>query len=237
MSAPASVLRAGSVIGREHVRLGKNNQDGVCVLARGDQLVAVVTDGCSSQPYSEVGARLGARAMASLTAALAHVPLRELPAVAMDHLTTWLEGLAGGVSVDEREVVLEQYGLFTVLCAVVRGDEVVVFGAGDGAVLIDDRVVRLDSGEANAPAYLGYRLVGRPIAPSVHHHGPATRVALATDGLDPWLAADAARWSQLLDEPLLRTNPVHLQRRLNVLSQTERLSDDTTMAVIARGEA
>lgn len=238
MSSAAPLIRIGSVIGREHVRLGRNNQDGVGGLVQGDQAIVAVTDGCSSQPFSEVGARLGARALVKLTAALGHVPLSELPAVAMEHLSSWLASVVSAVAVDDRDEVLEQYGLFTVLCAVRRGREAVVFGAGDGAALIDGRLVRLDSGEANAPAYLGYRLSGRAIDPVVHHLGPAACVAVATDGIDPWLAADATRWTALLNEPHLRTNPVHLQRRLNVLSQSEKLSDDTTMAVIdAREEA
>ena len=51
----------GSVTGREHARLGRNNQDGVALAARDGLLVAVVTDGCSSGKWSEVGARLAAR--------------------------------------------------------------------------------------------------------------------------------------------------------------------------------
>ena len=46
---------SGTHIGREHVRIGRNNQDGVFTSPQ----VAVVTDGCSSQPQSEVGAQLG----------------------------------------------------------------------------------------------------------------------------------------------------------------------------------
>lgn len=226
---------SASVIGREHVRLGKNNQDGVCVVQQPGQLVAVVTDGCSSQPFSEAGARLGARAMASIVAGLDQ-PLDAIPSLAMDRLTGWLERLV--TSTGEPDVVLEQFGLFTLLCAVRRGQESIVFGAGDGAVLIDHRLIPLDSGEDNAPDYLGYRLTGRSVPPRIHHTGAARRLAVATDGFGPWLAAHPTRLVELLDEPQLRRNPVHLQRRLNVLAQTERFGDDATLAVIeARGEA
>lgn len=227
-----TTARSATVVGREHVRLGRNNQDGVYVATRGETTVAVVADGCSSQPFSEVGARLGARALATMTAALEHVPLSEVPAIALDHLSAWLERLVRSVEVDDATAVLEQYGLFTVLCAVQRGGEAVVFGSGDGAVLVDGQLTRLDSGEENAPAYVGYRLTGKTIAPRVHHLGPATRIALATDGVDAWLARAPDGLRLLLDEPLVWTNPAHLQRRLNVLNETERFTDDTTLAVL-----
>jgi len=51
-------VAAGTIIGREHVRLGKNNQDKVIVSVRDDSIVAVVTDGCGSGNSSEVGAAL-----------------------------------------------------------------------------------------------------------------------------------------------------------------------------------
>jgi len=221
-----------SLIGREHVRLGRNNQDGVFVTSRGDTTVAVVTDGCSSQPFSEVGARLGARAMAVMTAALVHVALEDLPQVACDHLSAWLERWVRAVEVDDATAVLEQYGLFTVLCAAQRGGECVVFGSGDGAVFVDGVLTRLDSGADNAPAYLGYRLRGAPVAPKVHHLGPARRVALATDGVDGWLTRTPTALATLLDDPLAWTNPAHLQRRLNVLNEVERFTDDTTLAAL-----
>ncbi|MBL8938311.1 MAG: protein phosphatase 2C domain-containing protein [Archangium sp.] len=226
-----TTARTATVIGREHVRLGRNNQDGVFACTRGETTVAVVTDGCSSQPFSEVGARLGARALATMTASLDHVALAEVPSVAMAHLTSWLDRLIHSVEVDDATSVLEQYGLFTVLCAVQRGGDAVVFGSGDGAV-VDGQVTRLDSGEENAPAYVGYRLNGKAVPARVHHLGSARRIALATDGLDGLLTKAPDSLRLLLDEPHVWTNPVHLQRRLNVLHEQERFTDDTTLAVL-----
>lgn len=229
----ATCARTATVTGREHLRLGRNNQDGACVAQRGPTTVAVVTDGCSSQPFSEVGARLGARALASIVLGLDAAPLAELPELALSQLGAWLGRLVASFEHDEAPALLEQYGLFTVLCAVQRGPDAVVFGSGDGAVLVDERLVRLDSGEANAPAYLGYRLLGQSVPAQRHHLGPAERVALATDGLDGWLARSPKALPALLDEPQLWHNPAHLQRRLNVLHAGERFQDDATLAVLA----
>jgi serine/threonine protein phosphatase PrpC len=229
-----TIARTATVIGREHVRLGRNNQDGVFALTRDDLGVAVVTDGCSSQPFSEVGARLSARVLATLVSRMDSVQLEALPIQAMDALTRWLARFVESVEGDDVVQVLEAYGLFTVLCAVQRGDQAVVFGSGDGAVVVDGRVTRLSSGEENAPAYLGYRVLGQAVPVVVHHLGPARQVALCTDGLDAWVTTGA---SALFDDELVWRNPVQLQRRLNVLQATERFSDDATLAILSRRAA
>src|SRR5688500_2517928 len=54
------VAAAGSIVGRDHVRVHKNNQDGFAIAGHGEILVAAVTDGCGSSKFSEVGARLAA---------------------------------------------------------------------------------------------------------------------------------------------------------------------------------
>ena len=235
MSAFVTHARTATVTGREHVRLGRNNQDGAFVATKGEAWVAVVADGCSSEPFSEVGARLGARALATMTASLQHVPLPELPGVALDHLTTWLSRLVHGVDGDDARAVLEAYGLFTVLCAVQRGGDAVVFGSGDGAVFVDGQVTRLSSGDDNAPAYVGYRLLGQDVPVQVHHLGPARQVALCTDGLEAFVASGGL--PALFDDALVWKNPVHLQRRLNVLHASERFADDATLALLSTGRA
>src|SRR4051794_29186626 len=53
-------VATGSVTGREHRRVQRNNQDGLAVRVEPERIVAAVCDGCSSGTSSEVGARLGA---------------------------------------------------------------------------------------------------------------------------------------------------------------------------------
>lgn len=59
-------IAAGSIVGRNHVGpgyllKGRSNQDSYRVLFEDDLIAGVVCDGCSSQPYSEIGSLLGAR--------------------------------------------------------------------------------------------------------------------------------------------------------------------------------
>src|SRR5436309_1465707 len=58
------LLSTASLCGTRHQAQGRNNQDALTFHAEPDLLLAVVADGCSSSPRSEVGAALGARWLA-----------------------------------------------------------------------------------------------------------------------------------------------------------------------------
>jgi hypothetical protein len=228
MTSPSP--RGASLIGREHVRVGRNNQDGFSLRTSSARTVGVVTDGCSSQARSEVGAQLGAQ---FLSGWLSREPLStELPLRATDALCAWLYRTA--VELDDAQAldaVLDTYFLFTFLAVVREGPRALVFGMGDGALLVDDQVVRLDSGPQNAPEYCAYRLgTGRRPEPQLHFVGEAKTVALMSDGLDCLLAREPGRVRSLFDGDL--TNPLTLQRRLNVLGEAERFADDATLVLV-----
>lgn len=213
-------------IGRDHQRVGRNNQDGAFA-APG---VVVVTDGCSSQPQSEVGAQLGARFLGQWLARQEEVS-PELPRRATEALTAFLYQAALALDAEHLEAVLERYFLFTFLAALRRGDRAILFGLGDGGFVVDDDVVRLEAGPDNAPPYCAYRLTAQGTRPEAQLHflGQASRLAVMTDGLQP-LATDRVR--ALLEPDGLGRNPLTLQRRLNVLAESERFADDATLAVL-----
>ncbi len=210
-------------IGREHLRIGRNNQDGVFTASQ----VAVVTDGCSSQPQSEVGAQLGARFLGQWLSKQSELSA-DLPERATDALTSYLyqSVLALGPEV---EAMLERYFLFTYLAAIRIGDRGMIFGLGDGAFLVDDELVKIDSGPENAPPYCAYRLTTSGSRPEAQTHfiGEAKRFAVMTDGLNQ---LTTERVKELTAE--LNPNPLTLQRRLNVLAEKERFADDATIALV-----
>lgn len=228
VATPAAYAHGASRIGREHLRVGKNNQDGFAFRAHGGRAVGVVTDGCGSQARSEVGALLGAQFLAGYL--WGEQIESGLAARATEALCAFLSRLAselGGVATHE---VLERHFLFTFLAAVKEGPRALVFGLGDGGLVVDGSLQRLDAGPENAPEYCAYRLVGQgQLEPRVHFEGEAEVVAVMTDGFDglgpelvTGLCGQARGW----------VNPLTLQRRLNVLSEAERLSDDATLVVL-----
>jgi hypothetical protein len=216
---------AATHIGRDHLRIGRNNQDGVFTSA----CVVVVTDGCSSQPQSEVGAQLGARFLGQWLTTQTELT-SDLPQRATDALSGYLyqSVLALGPEV---EPLLERYFLFTFLAAVRIGERGMIFGLGDGAFVVDDDLVHIDSGPDNAPPYCAYRLTtsGSRPEPQLHFVGAAKRLAVMTDG---FAHLERARLLVLMEEEALHRNPLTLQRRLNVLAETERFTDDATIALL-----
>jgi hypothetical protein len=236
------------VRGREHARALRNNQD--CAIAAVDDeiAIAVVCDGCSSGPSSEVGARFAAAWLARRVPEYAR---RGEPARAwIDDATAALLGALGGMAralaprSNDLPRTVHDFLLFAFLAAVITRDRAVVFGAGDGVVATADRITILDAGPDNAPRYLSYALlapepsIGRASIATIHLDEPAdalSAIVLATDG-----AAELegrALFEVACDDRYLR-NASLLQKRLVVMSENERrFYDDTSIAVIRRKEA
>src|SRR5687768_7696600 len=154
-------IAGGSVAGRDHVLLGRNNQDAFCWSATEHGVVAVVADGCGSGRLSEVGAQIGARLAAeSLRALLPRLddgePRLVLERVRLDVLAQ-LRVLAGAMGGSLSGTVSE-YFLFTILGFAFTARRTIVFGIGDGCLAVNGER-RLLTATDNAPAYLAYGLV------------------------------------------------------------------------------
>jgi hypothetical protein len=256
-------VATGSLIGREHVRTQRNNQDGLGLVCQDDLVVAVVTDGCSSGRYSEVGARLGAGWLAQWVPVYAErygsVQSPAFLEAVTEGFLTYLHGVARRFH-PEREampVTIQDYLLFTFLVVAMTPVETCIFGLGDGVFGLNGEMHTLDAGADNAPPYLAYRLVEEaltgpvgPLQPVIHAHCPTAVVehlVIATDG--------AIEIDQRADErlpngdpvggvramaldPRYGRNPSLLQKRLTVMGDVNRwLHDDTTMVLIQRKEA
>jgi hypothetical protein len=237
-------IAGGTVTGREHVALGRNNQDAFCWSAAPEATVAVVADGCGSGRYSEVGAHLGARLVAeSLRARAARFdeepPADVLERVRLDVLAR-LRILATAMGGRFNQVVSD-YFLFTTLAFVVTPRTATVFGIGDGVFGVNGATSTLTAAD-NAPPYLGYGLaashLGDDLLPFVIHvQRPAVDVhslLVATDG-----AAEIPALSEFWEGDRYFANPYNVGRRLVQLNRQVRpglLPDDTTLVVWRRGQ-
>lgn len=251
-------VSSGSVVGREHVRLGRNNQDGVAVRADDQRLAAVVTDGCSSSKYAEVGARLGATFIAGEVLRLLRAgkpPTMELAYATTRSLVTYLDTVAQGLSPDdaEREDLIGEYLLFGYLCLAIDGQRACIFGVGDGVFSLNGDIHVLDPGPDNAPPYVGYLLMNgrsRSASPVLHIQTKVELVEtmmIGTDGLldlerTPDLPLkDGDRQGgieQFEEDASLISTAGRLQRRLSILGDTNhRMRDDTTVVVVRRVRA
>ncbi len=243
------VPRLGSLLGREHARIGRNNQDACAAGAGLGWHVVAVTDGCSGGASSEVGARLGAAFLAAQAPLLlaTHSDTAVAARAITDALAALLVALVAGCArPSARSTFVADHLLFSFLVAAVGPARAVIFGIGDGVILADGDACCLDPGPDNAPAYLGYRLVPPEaleppmspgaLEPQVHLDRPRAGlsvVGVSTDGLGEVLARDRAAAMALLDGPHDRSNPSLLGKRLRALGARGLApADDTTLALL-----
>jgi serine/threonine protein phosphatase PrpC len=161
-----------SVIGRDHA-IGKNNQDAAYVTTGqpgmpGDDLIAVVCDGCGSTPHSEVGAKLGARLIAAQLRRLVPQVTEDqgvqhlMERVRLDTLAQ-LRMLANAMGGRLNEVI-EHYFLFTIVGIVITPNRSWTFSIGDGVIFlngerVDPGPTRLLDKDRNSPTYLAYGIM------------------------------------------------------------------------------
>ena len=250
---------SGSVTGRDHRRAERDGQDGHAVVITDDVVAAIVTDGCSSGRASEIGARVGAAWLAALIEQAFRgvdeaTAARAAAAVVSRTLLDRLEILArsfdpvGHVSAARVDAAL----LFGFLAAVVTPATTIVFGIGDGIVVVDGAITVIDPGPENAPPYLAYALLGGAggergggrdaragLAPRIHFAGATAHVeavGVATDGAAPLVDAGSPALATIVADSRYARNPSLLRKRLIVLSDAGTFADDTTIAIVRRTE-
>lgn len=151
-------VSVGSVIGFEHKRLGKNNQDGVCVEMTEKILTAVVCDGCSSSRDSEVGAKILARFVAKELLHLASLTkLKDVQEVFLElerRIILYIKNIVSEFKDSQRAV--DEMFLATIVGAVIDEMNTIVFSFGDGVISLNGEVEAID--EDNQPSYIGYKV-------------------------------------------------------------------------------
>jgi hypothetical protein len=253
------LLAVASVTGRDHLKLGRNNQDALAHWGQGDLLCAVVADGCGSSPHSEAGARLGAKFLCNALAlqlaegerfANAAAVLEEARLDILAKLRPIAVALAGSDDPRALAEAVRDHLLFTLVGAVLGPFGTLLFSIGDGALAIElpvDRAIEslpLGPFAGNEPPYLGYALLPE------RAHGfaddalrfqiaaqrdTACAFALGTDGALELFAGSPP--VLLLNDPSLFKNPDALRRKLWLLAQGKSgdapaLRDDTTLVLV-----
>jgi hypothetical protein len=252
-------LAWGTLIGRGHVRTGKNNQDACHARADGKTLVAVVCDGCSGGRHSEVGAAIGARLLVeTLNRNLASADASERSPESLAGARFW-EAVRREMLRDLRRIarrlggnlpqLIHEYFLFTAVGAVVTPRHAALFSLGDGLLVLNGGLLRLGPFPGNQPPYLGYALderMARRFPPDalrfqVHQVFPTEALRsllLGTDGVEDLVTLGALR--RFWEDDRCFTNPDMIRRQLALIGREPGLlSDDTTLIVIRRkpGEA
>lgn len=252
-------LAGGTVTGRDHRLVFKNNQDAYAVTSFQNLTIAVVADGCSGGAKSEVGAQLGVRMvteqLARMYAAKRVIDWRRLE----QHLVAELDTLARSLGGDYRQTV-EEYLLFTLVGVVITNESLTFFACGDGALMINGVTVPLGPYPGNMPPYIAYRLLMNElrIDPGCVQLAPvATRpietvesFLIGTDGVHdvithaerimPGLQRPVGNIAEFwTDDRYFRGNPDLVSRQLRMMARDfpvanpehGLLHDDTTLVV------
>lgn len=167
-------MAGGSILGRDHRLVGKNNQDALCCIHARGYTVAVVCDGCGSGHHSEVGAQIGARLVANLL--LREVRHQSVEST-LSHFETLLE-TARRAALKRLRLLTKEMGaplswtvnnylLFTVVGALLTPHSALFFSLGDGFIVVNGEVLQLGPFPDNAPPYLSYGLVETHLAPEL----------------------------------------------------------------------
>lgn len=247
-------LAGGSVVGRDHRTIPKNNQDAWHVLRGPDVTVAVVCDGCGSGAYSEVGARLGASLVTSAVARHARRGTWSFDQI-RDDVVAWLRVLANQMDGNLGRVIDDHF-LFTVVGVVFSGHSARFFSCGDGVMIINGEVLTLGPFPNNEPPYLAYALYGDDVTLDVRRTVPLDDLdhfLLGCDGAGrpgllevcesdrnlPGVNMPVGPISQFWTDDCNFSNPAAISRRLKLIGRDwpprdpehGLLADDTTIVV------
>ena len=247
----------GSIIGRNHVLAGKNNQDAYRIVSNEKFIIAVVCDGCGSGKHSEVGAKLGARLVINAIADLLNQSADRDVEISKPEFwdsvkINLLQKLKDFVALSNGDLeFVNDYLLFTILGSVITSSETVTFSMGDGAIAINGKFTEIPPYADNAPPYLAYGLY-KPEAINfeIRDRLPTSELEsllIATDGIDDLVKVEDIH--QFWQEDRYFKNPDAIRRKLAMLNREEIkpdwhkkeltkrsgvLSDDTTFVVIRR---
>jgi hypothetical protein len=237
-------LAAGSVIGRNHLQVGKNNQDAHQTLQTELGTIAVVCDGCGSGKHSEVGAKIGAKLVVQTIAAqLSKYENQEdgfgesfWLAVQTDLLQKLRTAIALITGEDDQESswfnAINDYFLFTIVGALITAKEAMTFAIGDGAIGVNGEMIEFSFPD-NAPPYLAYGLY-RPdlIAFQIHHRiavEDLDSILIGTDGVSDLIRAGdrllpngkevVGNIAQFWQSDRYFKNPDMIHRRLALINQ------------------
>ena len=231
---------SGSIIGKYHIKTGKNNQDATCIHTnRHGQIVAVVCDGCGSSPYSEVGARIGSKIIARHLS-FCNTECNDLEE-RKEVILHDLDGMARTIDCLDPVSSVGDYLLFTCIAVIINDDKTLIVSIGDGTIVLNSEVTHLGPFEGNAPPYISYNLIkdylrsdhNMDLGFKILHHIPTASVEnilIGTDGLDdfeensnnnmPGKDKKVGPLSQFWEDDLYFNNLQAINRKLSMVNNT-----------------
>lgn len=238
-------VRTGSIIGSEHQRLQINNQDGYVIgeMEHNSKkyLWGIICDGCSAGLHNEIGAILLSNYLCSeipylISSGLAAMEIpNQLFIAGLGYLRSLAAHTAMGGS-QQRLQFVKNHLLCTVIGFIMDGDECVFFAAGDGVIIKNDVVIKID--QENKPIYMGYHLVDKAFLKDLRQPLPLKFATWAwpINQFWKWAVCSDGFKEEILDEIWGHQHIAGLQRKLRVsrLQKKAIFSDDCTIIAVEK---
>lgn len=227
-------IRAGQVIGRDHLLRQANCQDGYALIQTEQHIIGIVCDGCGDGKHTEVGAKLAANYLAGQAVDLLSVGhnIEEIPDLLYPCMVQYLKDLIGLTQPRDRLAFLREHLLFTIVGVILSEDDGVIFTAGDGIYAVDSDICEID--QNNEPIYIAYRLLDPTMLNGLSVPNRFEVQRIKPDWQQVMISSDGFE-TELMSEVWGLNHPRALQRKLNFWSNQEhRLRDDTTLIAIEK---
>lgn len=172
-------VACGTIVGTDHIKVFKNNQDAYAYKVGNNYIVACVADGCSLSKYSEFGARFAVNffvnAVSNILQSLSQTEIDNLSEkeyvtfpffekIRLDMLSQ-IRILANTMGIDFNKVI-NDFFLFTMVATVITPFGTDIVSIGDGYIALNgdefdiEIPVSQDPKLQNAPPYVAYNLTG-----------------------------------------------------------------------------
>ncbi|HEY9701311.1 MAG TPA: protein phosphatase 2C domain-containing protein [Allocoleopsis sp.] len=257
-------IAAGTIIGKYHTRLGKNNQDAYYTFQSNSLTIAIVADGCGSGKNTEVGAKLAVKLLGEiLVKRLENYPNADFWSEVQQDLLELIQVLAVNMGDNLSQIVID-YFLFTLIGVIITEEITTIFSLGDGIIILNDKITQLGPFPHNAPPYFAYNLIPhyQKYDFKINHQLPTDQVQsilIGTDGVEDLILSHTKNIpgkeelvgdiNQFWQEDIYFQNPDMIRRKLSLINTditqgnwfhqelikySGLLSDDTTLIVIKK---
>lgn len=222
---------SASIEGISHRQLHYNNQDAYKVKQEADFIVGVVCDGCGSHTDSEIGAKLTAEFVTNFC--LTHFQHEKFDGQKLANaLTQFYVDCAKMVHAIYPNEFIRDTFFTTIIGFIISDGQNLVFSAGDGVILIDDKLLIIN--QQNMPNYLTHNLLnGKKYGFEVRaiENRNFQRLLISTDGIsDLW---EKETQEKVIDT-LFSDNMFRSEIELSKFLAESTIYDDTTMILVRK---
>lgn len=156
-------IAAGSSVGRDHIKFRKNNQDAFCFHQSDEIIVALIADGCGSQPFSEVGSHMGIKLLKDIILnRFCKTSDRNIlvidPKLFLQKCQNELESKIALLGNYDDNFLIKHYS-FTIMGLIITKEMTYTFSFGDGIYGINKKISNIGPYPNDMPPYIVYNCI------------------------------------------------------------------------------